>query len=86
MIDMKIKQEENVVENSEEKKELSTEYLSRNPRVSKMEVSDQIFFAYEQHLQLEPYHEYVPRIEYICLSNQICNIVFLNPLYHQYTS
>ena len=48
MIDMKIKQEENVVENSEEKKELSTEYLSRNPRVSKMEVSDQIFFAYEK--------------------------------------
>lgn len=43
MIDMKIKQEENMVENSEEKKELSTEYLSRNPRVSKMEVSDQIF-------------------------------------------
>ncbi len=48
MIDMKIKQEENMVENSEEKKELSTEYLSRNPRVSKMEVSDQIFFAYEK--------------------------------------
>ena len=41
MIDMKIKQEENMVENSEE-------YLSRNPRVSKMEVSDQIFFAYEK--------------------------------------